>query len=302
MDDRGAVQAEIDQLAVDVRELHRNRCSGKALGAPAIFRSLRFSPDGARLAVDIFDPVRGGSDIWSYDVARGLAQRFIKDRMDAVGPVWSPAGDRIVFASSRAGPPDLYLKRFDGAGGEQVLHKQVGAQIPSDWSPDGSRILYEDISLSRTARRSIWVLPLDGSAKSAPLLSTSFSTFDGRYSPDGRWVAFASEESGRAEIYVMRTDGAASPTRVSTSGGSHPRWRRDGRELFYLSPGGELLALPMRPDGAAPAAEPRVLFAAGPGSETFEVNVDGSRFLINEREPDVPLTVVVNLATELSKK
>jgi hypothetical protein len=159
--------------------------------------------------------------------------------------------------------------------------------------------VYEDISLSRTARRSLWVLPLDGSGKPAPLLSTNFTTFDGRYSPDGRWIAFASEESGRAEIYVMRGDGAGSPTRVSMSGGSQPHWRKDGRELFYLSPGGEMLACPMRPDGATPATEPRVLFAGNPRSEDFEVNADGSRFLVNEREPDVPLTVVVNLAAEL---
>jgi Tol biopolymer transport system component/predicted Ser/Thr protein kinase len=270
-----------------------------AVGAPAIFGRPRLSPDGARLAVVIFDARRGGYDIWSYDIARGIAQRFVKDPMDAVTPVWSPEGDRIVFGSSRAGPPDLYLKRVDGVGGEQILHKQVGAQFPSDWSPDGTRIVYEDISLSRTARRSLWVLPLDGSGKPAPLLSTNFSTFDARYSPDGRWIAFASEESGRAEIYVMRGDGGGSPSRVSTAGGAQPHWRGDGREIFYLSPGGELLAFPMRPDGLLEASEPRVLFAVNPGPEDFEVTADGSRFLVNERESDVPLTVVVNLAAEL---
>jgi Tol biopolymer transport system component/predicted Ser/Thr protein kinase len=280
----------------------RNGRAVGALGAPAIFRDPHLSPDGTRLAVDIFDPHRGGYDIWTYDVARGVAQRFVKDPMDAVGAVWSPTGDRIVFGSSRAGPPDLYLKRFDGTGGEQVLHKQVGAQIPSDWSPDGTRIVYEDISLSRTARRSLWVLPLDGSGKAVPLLSTNFGTFDARYCPDGRSIAFASDESGRAEIYLMRIDGPASPTRVSTSGGSQPHWRRDGRELYYLSPAGELLACPIRPDGTALAAEPRVLFTVSPEAESFDVAADGNRFLVNEREPDVPLTVVVNLAAELKKR
>jgi Tol biopolymer transport system component len=146
------------------------------------------------------------------------------------------------------------------------------------------------------------VLPLDGSGKAVPLLSTNFGTFDARYCPDGRSIAFASDESGRAEIYLMRIDGPASPTRVSTSGGSQPHWRRDGRELYYLSPAGELLACPIRPDGTALAAEPRVLFTVSPEAESFDVAADGNRFLVNEREPDVPLTVVVNLAAELKKR
>jgi Tol biopolymer transport system component len=252
--------------------------------------------------VDIFDPRRGAYDIWIYDVARGVGQRFVKDLNDAVGPVWSPAGDRLAFASSRVGPPSLYIKSLDGTGGEQPLYGQRGAQIPSDWSPDGTRVVFEDISLSRSARRNLWVVATDGSGKAAPLLSIKFATFDASYSPNGRSIALTSEESGNAEIYLIRADGAASPTRVSTSGGSQPHWRRDGRELYYLSSAGEIIACPIQPDGTTPAAEPRVLFAAGPQAETFDVTADGSRFLVNEREPDVPLTVVVNLAAELKRK
>jgi Tol biopolymer transport system component len=280
----------------------RNGLRVGALGAAAIFRDPHLSPDGTRLAVDIFDPRRGGYDIWIYDVARGVAQRFVKDPMDAVGPVWSPTGDRLVFGSSRVGPPNLYIKRLDGTGEEQELHKQEGAQIPSDWSPDGTHVVYEDISLSRSARRNLWVVPADGSGKAAPLLSTRFGTFDASYCPNGRSIAITSEESGKAEVYLIRTDGPARPTRVSTSGGSQPHWRRDGRELYYLSSAGEILACPIQPDGRTPAAEPRVLFTVGPEAETFDVTADGTRFLVNEREPDVPLTVVVNLATELKKR
>ena len=280
----------------------RNGVRVGTLGAPAIFRHPHLSPDGTRLAVDIFDPRRGGYDIWIYDVARGVGQRFVKDSKDAVGPVWSPTGDRLVFGSSRTGPPSLYIKSLDGTGGEQPLHRQQGAQIPSDWSPDGTRVVYEDISLSRSARRNLWVVATDGSGKAAPLLSIKFGTFDASYCPNGRSIALTSEESGNPEIYLIRADGAASPTRVSTSGGSQPHWRRDGRELYYLASGGEIIACPILPDGTTPAAEPRVLFAAGSQAETFDVAADGTRFLINEREPDSPLTAIVNLAAELKKR
>ena len=274
-----------------------------AVGAPAVFRYPRLSPDGSGIAVAVADSRLGTRDIWIYDGQRGLAKRFTADPTDAVSPVWSPGGDRIAFGSGREGPIDIYVKSVSGAGSEQLLLREKGVQFPSDWSPDGSRILYEDLSPARSAQRQLWVLSLNGRPKPTALLSTPFSSSAARYSPDGEWIAFVSEESGRPEVYVVPARGRGGMRRVSASGGSLPRWRRDGKELFYLAPDGELVAVPTRTSGGFQAGSPAVLFTAKPPPEDYDVFPDGSRFLFQERvkEKDDLLTVVVNWAGGLKK-
>jgi Tol biopolymer transport system component len=271
------------------------------VGGPAVFNSPRLSPDGTRVAVSVVDPRRGVQDIWIYDALRGIAQRFTADPADAGVPVWSPEGDRIVFGSAREAPPDLYVKRVDGAGGEEVLLKRTGTQFPSDWSPDGKRIVYSEASPGGAARRSLWVTAVGATGESTPLLRTNFSVFQARYSPDGRWIAFVSEESGRPEIHVAPAHPSGGSRRVSVSGGAQPRWRRDGRELFYLAPNGDLVSVPAGANGEIPAGSPEVLFTMKPVPEDYDVSADGSRFLLQERGPDTPVTVVVNWAGGLRK-
>jgi serine/threonine protein kinase len=274
-----------------------------AVGAPALFGRPRLSPDGSSIAVEVADHRIGNRDIWIYDGERGLAKRFTAVPADAVSAVWSPGGDRIAFASGGEGALDIYVKSVNGIGREQLVLQQKGVQLPADWSPDGSRIVYEDMSLGRSAKKQLWVVSLTGKPEGAPLLRTPFSESAARYSPDGQWIAFVSEESGRPEVYVVPANSQAGMRRVSASGGSLPRWRRDGKELFYLAVNGDLLAVPTRTTGGFEAGSPSVLFAANPPPDDYDVAPDGRRFLFQERalERDVPLTVVINWNSELRK-
>ena len=274
-----------------------------AVGAPALFGRPRLSPDGMSIAVEVADSRIGNRDIWIYDGQLGLAKRFTADPADAVSAVWSPGGDRIAFGSGGESALDIYVKTVNGVGSEQLLLKQKGVQLPLDWSPDGSRIVYEDFSPGRSARKELWVLSLTEKPEGAPLLRTPFSASAARYSPDGGWIAFVSEESGRSEVYVVPADGQGGIRRVSASGGSLPRWRRDGKELFYLAVSDDLLAVPTNTTGGFEAGSPTVVFTANPPPDDYDVAPDGRRFLFQERalEGDVPLTVVVNWTAEMKK-
>jgi serine/threonine protein kinase len=275
------------------------------IGAPALFGRPRISPDGASIAVEVADSRIGNRDIWIYDGERGLAKRFtaVSTDADAVSAVWSRGGDRIAFASGAKSALDIFVKSVNGNDSERLLLKQKGVQLPSDWSPDGSRIVYEDVSPGRSAKKQLWVLSLTGKPEGTPLLRTPFSASAARYSPDGEWIAFVSEESGRPEVYVAPANGQGGMRRVSDSGGSLPRWRRDGKELIYLAANGALLAIPTRTTGGFEAGSPAVLFTANPPPDDYDVSPDGRRFLFQERAPerDVPLTVVVNWTSELKK-
>jgi Tol biopolymer transport system component len=212
--------------------------AGRQVGvaaAPAAFGRPRLSPDGSRIAVQVADTRRGTRDIWIYDAERGLAQRLTEDPIDAVSPVWSPDGGRIVFGSGRESPIDIYVRPTNVVGSEELLLKERGVQLVQDWSPDGRTVLYEDYAPARSPQRQLWLLPLASIRDRAPLLRTSFPTSQGRYSPDGKWIAFVSEETGRPEIFVVPATGQGSARRVSASGGSLPRWKRDGRCARWIS-------------------------------------------------------------------
>ncbi len=269
-----------------------------AVGAPAVFRRPRLSPDGASIAVEVTNTGIGNKDVWIYDARRGLAKRFTVDPADTGAAIWSPAGDRIAFGAGGDSALDIYVKSVNGTGTEQLLLQQKGVQVPTDWSPDGSRIIYEDISFGRSANRQLGVLSLTGKPEGKPLLETPFSASAARYSPDGTWIAFASEESGDSEVYVVPAAGEGGMRRVSVSGGSLPRWRRDGKELFYLASDGGLMAVPTETKAGFEAGTPAVVFMANPPPDDFDVAVDGRQFLFLEQavERDVPLTVVVNWA------
>ena len=283
--------------------------TGREIGiaaAPSTFGRPRLSPDGSRIAVQVADSRRGNRDIWIYEAERGLAQRLTEDPLDAVSPVWSPEGDRIAFGSGREGPIDIYVKPTEAAGIEELLLHEKGVQLPQDWAPDGSAIVYEDYSPGRSPQRQLWLLPQGGKRDRAPLLRTSFTTSQGRYSPDSRWLAFVSEETGRQEVYVVAATGQGAVRRVSASGGSLPRWRRDGTELFYLADNGDLVSVTTPPSDDLRLGSTSVLFTADPPPRDFDVSPDGRRFLfLSEGQGDTPrnveLTVIANWTSDLPK-
>ena len=276
------------------------------LGDPAPYSSPQLSPDGKRAAVIIHDPQTRRPDIWLIDVARGLRTRFTFDPAEERVIAWSPDGNRIVFNANRKSHFDIYQKAASGAGSDELLLESNLDKYPTSFSPDGRFLLYYTSGDPKT-KTDLWVLPLEGDRKPFPFLQTEFSESGCQFSPDGRWVAYNSDESGRFEIYVAPFPGPSGKRQVSTSGGIEPRWRGDGKEIFYLSSDNKLMAaevngLGVRVEGGAV----RPLFEIRPSGlgYFYDVTADGERFLVNtvvEQKAAAPITLVQNWTAELKK-
>jgi serine/threonine protein kinase len=289
-------------------------------GSIYAYFDLALSPDGTRLAASRIDLSMAGSQlgIWLLDFARNVSTRFTFDPAPDLSPVWSPDGSRIAFAAVRTGRTGIYQKASNGAGTEQVLIGATeDAKVPSDWSRDGRFLLYA-VQDPRT-KADLWALPLASDGKPAgapiPFVNTEFNEDQGRFSPDGHWVAYVSDESGRSEIYVQpfpAATGGGSKTQVSRDGGDQPRWRRDGKELFYLSLDGKLMAVDVTEGPTFRAGIPESRFQALVvrgrresllGVLRWDVAPDGRHFLINRvNTPSEPLTVVLNWTAAVQKK
>jgi Tol biopolymer transport system component len=271
------------------------------LGEPGAYGEVWLSPDGRRVSVGILDGATRTRDIWIYDVARGLRTRFTHEPTDEQASVWSPDGSRIVMNSNRKASNrfDLYLRPASGAGAEEVLLEDDSSKLPMSWSPDGRFILYRAGDL--------FVLPLFGDRKPTPFLQTPFVESVAQFSPDGRWVSYESNESGRNEVYVVPFPGPGSKTLVSTGGGRYAKWSGDGTEIFYLAPDNTLMAASVNGRGTSfevgavkPLFQTRPVIGRGP---PHNVTADG-RFLINtlrEEAQSAPITVVVNWLAGLQK-
>ncbi len=253
------------------------------------------SRDGRTVAVQRV--VDGNLDIWLIETARGVLRRFTFDAANDNAPTWSPDGSRIAFNSGRKGGGlnDLYEKSLSG-GAEQVLLESTENKNISDWSPDGRFVLFS-IQNPKTAR-DIWALPLDGDRKPFVVVQTSFEETFPRFSPDGRWIAYQSNETGRAEVFVQPFPGPGRSWQISTDGGTGHQFRADGRELYYRAPDNRLMAVPLMLDAkgvTVDAGNPVALFPLRPGA--LAATSDGQRFLINQPTGDAtasPITVVLN--------
>jgi Tol biopolymer transport system component len=294
---------------------------GKDLGtageptATVFLGSLELSPDGTRAAVSLIDAASPHNVIWVRDFSRGTSARFTFGPTSALAPVWSSDGSRIIFSLSREGNFDLYQKPASGTTDEELLLKSNEDKYPTSWSRDGRFLLYTEAGPK--GKYELWVLPLGGDKKPFPLLRTDFNERSGQFSPDGRWVAYSSDESGRDEIYVRpflpnSSQGASSAGGkwlISNSGGFFPRWRVDGKELYYRTPDGTLMAVEVRAAPVFEAGVPRALFQAPLMTvlrviPTWDVTADGKRFLFPApatQSAQAPLTVVLNWQAALKK-
>ena len=260
------------------------------------------SPDGRRVA--LFASASGNPDIWTLDTGRGLFSRFTFDAADDVHPIWSPDGSHIVFSSNRTGVHLLYQKSVTGAAGsEDVLLSTTQHVIANDWSLDGRFLLYQ--SASQKTGTDLWALPMNGDRKPFPVVQSNFNEEQAQFSPDGKWVAYQSNETGRFEIYVQPFPGVEGKSLISTNGGGQVRWRRDGKELFYVALDGRLMAIPVQPASsihAGDAGTPVPLFAPSMGGglqerQQYVVSSDGQRFLmktVTEAATTSPITVILN--------
>jgi Tol biopolymer transport system component len=280
-----------------------------SLGEPCVCANPRLAPDGKRVALDVNDARTGNSDIWIYALSGGIPTRFTSHPAYDAEPIWSPDGRQIVFVPYRNGRQDLYQKSSSGAGTEDRILQSSRTKFPTDWSPDGRFILFR--VLDANSNFELWVVPLTGDGKPIPFVRTASGASDGQFSPDGRWVAYSSNDSGTWEIYVAPFPGPGGNWKISTAGGTQPRWRRDGRELFYVAPDTTLMAVDVEPGPTFEAGAARPLFRARwrePVSANdlfaYDVSADGQRFLINTEMKEavpLPLTLVVNWTAALKK-
>ena len=273
----------------------------EAVGAPDESSLLfpEISPDGSRIAFS--RGPSGSRDVWLQDGAR--SSRFTFDPVDDAFPLWSPDGAHVVFGSNRTGAQELYQKPADGSGSEALLLHSADQKLPTDWSPDGRALLYT----SPLNNGDLMVLPMTGTVdrQPYPFLSTPFNEAQGVFAPDGKWVAYQSNESSRNEIYVRPFPGPGGLWQISTGGGSSPRWRKDGKELYYLAPDSKMMAVPVAvqrtAQGETPVpGTPTALFqthiAPGANRANYDVARDG-RFLINTALDDTsvePIHLLLN--------
>ena len=279
------------------------RAGGPArpLGDRADYSNVELSPDGTRVAIAILEPRSRTRDIWIYDVARAIRQRFTFGAGDERTPLWSPDGKRLLFnARSTTVALDFFQRPADGSGREEPVLVDGVSKDALSWSADERYLLYR--ATGATTNNDLWVLPTFGDRKPFPFAMSLFDEQDGRIAPDGRWVVYSTDESGQMEVYAARFPGGGAKTRISTAGGSHPRWRRDGKELFYLSLDNKMVALDidLAADGLR-IGDAHALFTVHPPTQpgyVYDVTADGQRFLVNTDVGAIPpLTVVTNWTT-----
>jgi Tol biopolymer transport system component len=276
------------------------------------YGTLRFSRDGQSVAVDVYDPRTGTADIWIVDTSRGTSIRFTSDPGDESGPVWSPDDDRILFRTVRGGPeslrmgsaaPNLYTRAV-ATGIEGPLVSDPSPLETNDWSPDGRWIVYT--KNTRQTGRDLWLTPAAGDGDPHSFSNERFDEFGASFSPDSRWIAFVSTESGPPEVYVAPVQQPGQRKRISTGGGTTPRWSREGRELFYASADSRaIMRVQIEPGLTLTAGLPTRLFSIGESpaardarrNTIYDVLPDGERFLVGVPASDrgsSRVTVVLN--------
>jgi Tol biopolymer transport system component len=282
----------------------RNGTSVGEVGPLGDYRGLRLSPDGGTLLFSRTQPDLGTPDLWTLDLGRGVETRLTSDPTSEGPGVWLHDGRGVVFQADRGGPPHLFRKDLVTGVEDELL--PVGRhQAPEDVSPDGKILVFSE----RTARGNFDVLALSLRAPGVPsvLLGSRFDERGLRFSPDGRAVAFISDESGRYEVYVAPFPALSPKTRVSTGGAAWPRWNPAGRELFYLTEDRQLMSVLVRTDASLQLGSQTTVLASPERSRwlDFAVSPDGRRFfsIVSEvRAREQPLTVILNWPAEIGRR
>ncbi|MEO5739827.1 MAG: hypothetical protein ABIS29_04440, partial [Vicinamibacterales bacterium] len=289
-------------------QLHRQLAwfdrSGKPLGLAGEEGMLQTNPSlsADERYVAVQRTTQENVDLWVLDLRRNAAKKLTDDPGIDSMPVWSPDGARIVFNKTRGDPGSLAVLTIDGTRDDEVLQiASQGLKIACDWSPDGQFILYKQVD--PVTGNDLWALPMSGDRTPLLVAKSPHDERDGQFSPDGKWIAYESNESGRPEIYIQPFPGRGTKVPISVEGGIQVRWRRDGKEIFYIAPDERLMAVTIDPAaGAAGIGRPVPLFTThlapirSISRQQYVVASEGQRFLISSTEnpPPVPLTLILN--------
>jgi hypothetical protein len=273
------------------------------VGAPGDYQTASLSPDGSRVAVELHDLRTGNGDIWIIDLTQNSTSRLTFDGMHNTRAVWAPDGDHVVYTGRPDGVRNLHIKRVDGSKLDEPLLPPGPDRIPTDWSPDGRHILFEENPFTNS---DLWTLQMPERAP-APFVGSEFQERGGQFSPNGEWVAYVSNETGRDEVYVRSFPGATGKRKVSVNGGRAPRWRHDGKELIFVGSDGAILAAPVSAADRFVSGVPRPLFTTDMrGNHDGWFSTDGKRFLIIPNPPGPvppapPITVVLDWTSLLKR-
>jgi Tol biopolymer transport system component len=260
--------------------------------------------------VEVVDPDNGAHAVWMLDLVRGSRSRFVAGPGASHFPVWSADGRRILFSSDRSGPWSLFARVSTGAGADEELLTLPTTSNPTDWSRDGRFVIYQ--ANAPATRSDVWALPVTPRGQPFPVANGAAAERQAQLSPDGRWVAYVSDDSGRDEVFVQGFPEATDKWTVSIAGGSQPQWRRDGRELFYLSMDLKLMAVDVHTTASSfDTSVPRMLFDLSDlrgeisARNNFMPSADGNRFLINRfltGRGSRPLVVVLDWAAVIRRR
>jgi len=283
--------------------------SGKQIGPagpPGAYNDIMLSPDQTKAAIQKIDGAN--SDVWIMDLVRGVPTRFTFTESSEDNPSWSPDGKNLIYTSTNASNHTTFFRKNSSGGGneEKIYESDAAVDDGTDWSGDGKNLLWEQGGANTL--QDIWVLPLDGNGSAHALLNSQFSEYHPRFSPDSHWFAYVSNESGRSEIYVQTFPLSGGKWQVSTGGGAQPRWRRDGKELYFIAPDRKVMAVDVKLGQTFEMGTPKPLFQTQVSSfgspNRYDVSADGQKFLVNSsvQETSVaPLRVIVNWAAGLKK-
>jgi Tol biopolymer transport system component len=272
------------------------------VGAPKqVYGTFTLSPDGRRVA---FEVVGSTADVWVFEIGRGTFTRITQSGLNGA-PIWSADGRHIAYNSVKDGKPTIQTRAADGSGGETEIWSGDLRCVPYSWSPDGTSIA-AGCSSATSGNEDLYILtPGRDNAGPREFVATPFSDWDGRFSPDGKWIAYISDVSGQYEIYVRPFPGPGSQSQISTGGGEEPVWSRDGKEIFYRN-GTKWMVVDVKAAAEFSATPPRLLFTGPyvnvPGP-SYDVGPDG-RFVLIEGPPEAPVThlnVVLNWFDELNR-
>jgi Tol biopolymer transport system component len=308
------VYGDIDRSSTHLVWFDREGTRIGSVGGALAFGQPALSPDQRTVAVEHVDPITQDQDLWLIDLVRNVPSRFTSQGNNITFmPIWSPDGERIAFASARGTPPNLYQKASIGTGTEQLLLESASNSQPTDWSGAAQAIVFA--AMDPQTQWDLWTMPMSGAGEQRPtlLLRTEFNEHLGRVSPDGRWLAYVSDESGANEVYVRPLARPGPKKRISANGANEPKWRGDGRELFYLAADGRVLAVAVHDGISFEFGSPAPLFQVRTGPTrnfgydvNYAVTRDGQRFVIRELAEDSEAasatTVVLNWRASLGQR